>query len=615
MTSPTVVAASSSESRRTTSRWLALADRLFGGAEPILDPPRRWLLRYLGVAAMLATIIVARRPDAVTNPQFWAEDGYIFFYENLTLGFPRALAKMFFGFPYLAQRLIAFAGGLVPLAAAPRVYTTSAIAITALALATFALPGFRHLVRSDALRVLFGIAAVSAPFDREVLSNPTNLGWFIGIWLSLLSVMHLPRKPWRVALLGLLGSAAVFATPLASVNLPLWVLRAWRGVRWSDRAEAGFAITLFAAFAVLVLLTGNLGAEPVAWKGTEGYSLLQQPFVYLRKYACVLSYRAAVLGLPPPLMDRVDAAGNLAVAGITGLLLAALIAASAAGRYRSLPGLLLAIGFFAGSFLLLMIGRPKYYAFLPCDRLNFRYTIYPAAMFSLAVVTALDGLPRGRLRILAGTGVLILLVSAWSTQFVVPPFIDHEWPVWAVRLERKLATRSMAALSIPMNPPWTPLLFDPANRFPDVDIPPQTIVASLGTDGMFGQSFVSRCDNLMTVEMRLSAGASSDQGALTFSLVDFSSGQVVATTTIPRGEMKLDKDWQPFHFGPIQGSAGRKYAIVLRAVQNDYDASLWVLGSREDRYPEGEAVLIGQALAGDASFRYDCQKPAESAAR
>ena len=133
--------------------WLLLlADRLFGGSEPPAPAAERWLFRYLGVVALLAGIIVARRPDAVTTPQFWAEDGYIFFAENLTLGFPRALAKFYQGFPYLTHRLIAWAGGLVPFSLAPRVYTTSAIAVTALVLASFALPNFNHLVRSGQQR-------------------------------------------------------------------------------------------------------------------------------------------------------------------------------------------------------------------------------------------------------------------------------------------------------------------------------------------------------------------------------------------------------------------------------------------------------------------------------
>src|SRR5262249_7467223 len=86
---------------------LALGDRLFGGTEPGPGPSRRWLLRYLGVAALLASIIVARRPDAVTNPQFWAEDSVIYFWENLRLGFWGALANFYNDYPMLVQRLIA----------------------------------------------------------------------------------------------------------------------------------------------------------------------------------------------------------------------------------------------------------------------------------------------------------------------------------------------------------------------------------------------------------------------------------------------------------------------------------------------------------------------------
>jgi len=90
----------------------------------------------------------------------------------------------------------------VPFAAAPRVYTTATIAITALGLASFALPGFRHLVRSDALRMLWCVGAASLPLEERIppvqwggrLSNPANLGWWLAIWLSLLSFMRLPRQ-------------------------------------------------------------------------------------------------------------------------------------------------------------------------------------------------------------------------------------------------------------------------------------------------------------------------------------------------------------------------------------------------------------------------------------
>jgi hypothetical protein len=112
-------------SEREPSRFLVPADRLFTGEGLPSDLGRRWLARYLAVAESIAAIVVVRRVDAITNPQFWAEDGCFLFYENLMFGFPRALRTLHFGYPYLTQRLVALVGGLLPLSAAPRVYTSS----------------------------------------------------------------------------------------------------------------------------------------------------------------------------------------------------------------------------------------------------------------------------------------------------------------------------------------------------------------------------------------------------------------------------------------------------------------------------------------------------------
>src|SRR5262249_18994344 len=114
------------------------------------------------------------------------------------------------------QRLIALLGGLVPLAHAPLVYTTSAIAISALALASFSLPCFRHLVHHDELRILWAIAAASLPAEQELLSTATNVGWYVAIWFALLSVMRFPRQPWQLGLLVGAGTVAIFTTPLTS---------------------------------------------------------------------------------------------------------------------------------------------------------------------------------------------------------------------------------------------------------------------------------------------------------------------------------------------------------------------------------------------------------------
>jgi len=192
---------------------------------------------------------------------------------------------------------------------------------------------------------------------------------------------------------------------------------------------------------------------------------------------------------------------------------------------------------------------------------------------------------------------------------VIVPYTDQHWGRWAAVLQHKIASRSQSQLVIPMNPAYAPLRFDAGRWLPEVDILAETVVASLGTHGTFRQSFVSRCDDLSAVQMRLGAAAPSKQGALTVSLVEGPRENVVATTTVPRADMVLDGDWEFFWFHPVWGSAGKRYTIVLGAVENDLAASLFVLGSREDKYPEGDAVFIGQQLPNDASFRYFMGQP------
>jgi hypothetical protein len=52
--------------------------------------------------------------------------------------------------------------------------------------------------------------------------------------------------------------------------------------------------------------------------------------------------------------------------------------------------------------------------------------------------------------------------------------------------------------------------------------------------------------------------------------------------------------------------------VRFRAVQNDVDASVWVVGMRGDPYPDGDAFIAGnKKIEGDASFRYGCAPPRE----
>lgn len=554
-----------------------------------------WWARYLGVAALLAAVIVARRPDAVTMPQFWAEDGTIFFRENLTLGFPAALAKGYRGFPYLTHRLIACAAGVVPLASEPRVYTTTAIALTALALATFALPSFRHLVRSDGLRVLFGVLALSAPFDQEVLATPTNVGWFIAVWLSLISLMQLPGARWRLVAVLMLAIGAVFSTPLAVVNVPIWIVRAVGSLRGRARGPAAFWIGLLVAQGIVLALAQWLGAHTRVIGG-EILSWSTVAFVLDRFVGVVWPMKGGMLRL-----------GVAWVLAGWGIVLAAFVGAAAAARFRTLGALTVVLYLHIAAGLCYAVGRPTL-LLIVSEHVADRYAIFSTAMFALAVVVALDGLHALRVRRVATALAVGVLVLAWWPTFRIAPLQDVRWPLFAARLEQRRATGSRAPLSIPGNPTWAPIEFDPVDWWPPERKRPDAIVAGLGSHGRFRVRFRCECAGLAAVELRLTAAARSSRGGLMVTLVDDAEQTVAASRKLSRSEMALDGGAEVVTFEALAHSAGKRYTLMLQAVENDAEATIYVKGWAADHTPD-ESIFGGQVIAGDAAFRHGCIRP------
>jgi uncharacterized protein DUF6212 len=337
------------------------------------------------------------------------------------------------------------------------------------------------------------------------------------------------------------------------------------------------------------------------------------PRVYLLRYVMLVSDRVAALVLRPGALATVRAAGTGAVAGVALAVLAALVTASLRAHGRTLPVLLAALYLFFASLLLTTLGR-LVLVVMSLHDFPARYTLVPAAMLVLAVVIALDGMARGPARTAAVLGVIGLLAWSWGPRFVVRPFADQHWPRYAVLLEQKLRTGSTAPLSIPMNPPWTPLRFDVRPLAPNPPVPPSQVLASLGPGKTFRQTFVSECDGLDGIALRIADEDSPQPGALDLALVDDERQNVLASVTIARDQL-LQGEPQPLYVPPIAGSAGRRYAIVARAVEIDPRAPIRVLGAANDSYSDGFASFAGATPGLDASFAYSCGSRQTAASR
>lgn len=565
-------------------RLKRISDALFGADEEVVRHGAVW--RYLSVAALLVVAILVRRPDLLTMPQLLLEDGMLFFPQNLILGFPRALLEPYQGFPYLAHRVIALVGGLVPPAEAARVYVASSVLLTALGLAAFSLPNFRHVVRSDALRIAFGLAVLTLPLDNRperTLGTVTNLGWLLAIWVFLSSFMRLPLSPWRTALVALLAALAALSTPLAVLCLPVWLLRLGRGAWRRDRSEMIFAALPLGALLCALLASDDLGARTSFRVGKTELSS------DVSRIAVHVATEVARLVAPPDSLAVWRAHGK-AVLPLLAFVVFGLIAGLCARERRNRATLLLCAYGFLGAVGLTMVGRAVL-GYLDPLSLPPRYRVFPGAMLSLAALAAVDAVPAGRLR----AAVIALIVALWTwaraPQFFLPPPPDLQWREQAPKLVHALRNPCPVRSSFRMQPVALEVVW--GSRYPVTLPPAPDVVAALGRNDHLTERLDSQCRPMSEVSFYFSAPAISFRGNVHLDVYAADAAAPLASAQLPRAA--LQRGWATFCFNPAVDAAGGRYRLVLRTQDSDPAIPLLVMGAVGDDKTTRVALTHGCA--------------------
>jgi hypothetical protein len=206
-----------------------------------LVPAHRWTL--LAVAALLVT----RRIHAILHPQFYAEDGCVFWLEQYLHGW-RALGIPYAGYLHLAPRVIAGIASWFDPAAAPALLCAGAILVHLAVVAWLLSPRIELPAKP-----LLALATVLVPHTCEVFTNVTNVQWPLALALILLALARdatSAGQRWfdRATLVGV-GLTGPFVLFL----LPVFALRAWlRGGRESLVLLALCAVVAAVQAAVLV---------------------------------------------------------------------------------------------------------------------------------------------------------------------------------------------------------------------------------------------------------------------------------------------------------------------------------------------------------------------------
>ena len=181
---------------------------------------RPW--QHVTVYLIACALLVSRRPDAVFHPQFWAEDGRVWYADAYNLGWFAALSRTWTGYFLTLPRLAAGLALLVPLARAPLLLNLIAIAIQAL-------PVNLLLMKRSAswggsvFRALLGAIYIGLPSSPEIHANITNSQWLLALCVFILIVASPPQRTagrfvdFTVILLsGLTGPFCFFLTPIAA---------------------------------------------------------------------------------------------------------------------------------------------------------------------------------------------------------------------------------------------------------------------------------------------------------------------------------------------------------------------------------------------------------------
>jgi hypothetical protein len=131
-----------------------------------------------GLFAIAFVLLVLKSPDALTLPQFWAEDGAIFFEQQLYRSWPPLLTP-YAGYLHTAPRLVAWvSSGLDPVFV-PLAYNVAAITIDALCIA-FVSMRLRPWFSCWPVFLSFFIL----PTAGDIFGNLTNVQWFMQFALA-----------------------------------------------------------------------------------------------------------------------------------------------------------------------------------------------------------------------------------------------------------------------------------------------------------------------------------------------------------------------------------------------------------------------------------------------
>ncbi len=229
---------------------------------------------------VVTIILLIRKTDSFSNPQFWAEDGPVFFLQQYENG-ASAIFQPYVGYLLLVPRLIAlFADSFFPYSAIPAVYNFTSLVITLFVIASIFSPRFKI-----SYKPLLALAIVLVPhYTNEVFLNVTNIQWILFISLIIVLMKEKPDYKYGninvqfaldvmiIIICGLTGPFIIFL-------LPFFVYKWFKNKDWYNFSITSVTIVIsfiqlsFILFTPEPLQDNNLVLSPNLYSAIVGYKV------------------------------------------------------------------------------------------------------------------------------------------------------------------------------------------------------------------------------------------------------------------------------------------------------------------------------------------------------
>lgn len=236
--------------RRVREAAIALGDSIAGLPS--------YVVPALVLAASLA-VLFSRRPDAFLNPQFYAEDGTLWFARAYNIGAFSSLLIPDAGYLQVLATGTGALAVLFPVSLAPVVFVIVAALVEAAPAVFLATRRASQLIPGLAPRLALAFAYLALP---NVWTNSvvvTYASWRLALVAFLLLVTR-PRGRWGYVLDGCVVALCGLGSPLILFLLPVAILHAV--VRPAERSVPFLAAATLTSAVQLWYLSASAGARP-----------------------------------------------------------------------------------------------------------------------------------------------------------------------------------------------------------------------------------------------------------------------------------------------------------------------------------------------------------------